>query len=115
MRKKYFIVTENHIKLLKAAYVWWDDAEFGAPGINPKAPYGDSLDVPLSIAEIIGLKIPKKVADGEEGLGGSQADFCNKLHREMEDVLQILLSNCKIEVGKYECDEYGHVWRKAND
>jgi hypothetical protein len=115
MKKKHFIVTENHIKLLKAACVWWDDAMYGAPGIYPKAPYGDSLLFPADIAKIIGLKIPDEVADGEKPLGKKQTKLCKKLHREMEDVLQILLSNCGIEVGKYECDEYGKDWKRVKD
>jgi len=68
----------------------------------------------MSIAKIIGLELFED-ANEEEHLSKEQAKLCEKLHREMEDALQILLSNCKIEVGKYECDEYGHVWQRVND
>ena len=36
-----FELTENHIKLLRNAYVSWDDCETGAPAIDPKRPYGN--------------------------------------------------------------------------
>jgi len=114
MGKKFFTVTENHIKLLKAAYVSWAKYdELGAPGIDPKRPYGDS-DVLMNIAKVIGLKLFKG-ADEEENLSKKQVKLCERLHRKMEDALQILLSNCEIKVGQYECDEYGHIWQRVND
>ncbi|MEA1925614.1 MAG: hypothetical protein U9M90_00005 [Patescibacteria group bacterium] len=113
MEKKFFIVTENHMKLLKAAHVSWMDCEFGAPGIDPKCPYGNSTIILEDIAEIIGIKLFED-ADGEKHLDKKQRELCERLHREMEDVLQILLSNCSIEVGEYESEEYGHTWLKVN-
>src|SRR5262245_17189804 len=49
-----FTVTDEHLRLLRRAYVFWDETEFGAPGINAKRPYGNS-DVYGDIAEILGL------------------------------------------------------------
>jgi hypothetical protein len=51
-----FTVTEDHLKLLRRAYIGWDDCEFGAPGIDPKRPYGNS-DVIGDIAEILGEEL----------------------------------------------------------
>ena len=44
MRNKVttFTLTEDHIKLLRNLEVCWEDAEFGAPAIEPKRPYGNS-------------------------------------------------------------------------
>ena len=49
-----FTVTEDHLKLLRAAcYVYWNPGEgYGAPAINPKKPYGNS-DVPRDVAKIL--------------------------------------------------------------
>ena len=35
-------LTEQHITLLRNACVYWEDCETGAPGIDPKRPYGNS-------------------------------------------------------------------------
>ena len=46
-------MTEDHLKLLRRVYVAWDFGEgYGAPGINPKKPYGNS-SVERDIAEIL--------------------------------------------------------------
>ena len=37
---KEFWLKEEHIKLLRAAYVQWNNCETGAPEIDPKRPYG---------------------------------------------------------------------------
>jgi hypothetical protein len=47
-----FTVTDEHLRLLHRAHVFWDEAEFGAPSIDPKRPYGNS-NVYGDIAEIL--------------------------------------------------------------
>jgi hypothetical protein len=37
-----FTVTDEHLRLLRRARISWEEAEFGAPGINSKRPYGNS-------------------------------------------------------------------------
>ena len=49
-----FTVTDEHLRLLRRAHVTWVDAEFGAPEIDGKRPYGNS-DVYSDIAEILGI------------------------------------------------------------
>jgi len=49
---RQFTVTDEHLRLLRRACVWWDELEFGAPGIDPKRPYGNS-NVFADIAEIL--------------------------------------------------------------
>lgn len=113
MEKKFFTVTANHIKLLKAASVSWNDCEFGAPGIDPKRPYGNSTYVLKDIAKIIGLELFID-ANGDKHMNHEQEKLCETLHNEIEDALQILLSNCSIEVGEYEGEKYRSAWRKVN-
>ena len=52
---KKFTLTENHIKLLCRAYVGWNGAEFGAPSIDPKRPYGNS-DVLHDMGDILSVE-----------------------------------------------------------
>jgi hypothetical protein len=49
-----FTVTDEHLRLLRHAYVSWFDAEFGAPSIDPKRPYGNS-NVYGDMVEVLGL------------------------------------------------------------
>lgn len=110
MRKKFFTVTERHIKLLMSANVVWSNVEFGAPCIDPKKPYGN-FDVMSDIAKILGLELFED-GQGERYLTRQQLSLCKKLHAETEEALEILLSNCKIEEGTYECEEFSANWRK---
>jgi hypothetical protein len=60
-----FTVTEDHLKLLRHAWVdcWYEGEGYGAPGINPKKPYGGSW-VERDIVEI--LDIPSEDWDWED-------------------------------------------------
>lgn len=107
---KVFEVTQDHLKLLDRTFIGYDDwVEFGAPGVDPKRPYGNS-DVYGDIAEIIGL--PGEGEDGE--FSDPQRDFMLRLHKEMQHVLQILVRNRGIEVGTYKTSgSYNVDWRKV--
>ena len=102
---KSFTVTEDHIKLLRRTYISYDDwTEFGAPCVNPKRPYGNSMPI-NDIAEILEWE----PALDEDELGSKYDDVFDeyhdrgmKLHKEMETVLQILVRNPEgIEPGEY--------------
>lgn len=88
-------ITESHLKLLKNMYVSWDNCEFGAPTINCKRPYGNS-GVISDILDI--LDIPYD----NENLNEALIDFAEKIHQDMEDVLQICLCLQTFEVGEYK-------------
>src|ERR1700734_729843 len=85
-----FTVTEDHLKLLRHAYVGWDDCEFGAPAIDCKRPYGNS-DVIDDIAEILGVPDEQVRDEESEILPGVKAAF-TCLHGETATVLQIALA-----------------------
>lgn len=126
-----FEVTPTHLKLLQRFVVEWEDAEFGAPCIDPKRPYGNS-NVHQDILEIIGFKELKEGVyefelDGKKWLlkgedkyniyleGADEeklTDKLTKLHEETEKVLQICLSAQKFEPGKYQLDDKDN-WKKV--
>jgi hypothetical protein len=126
--KTVFEVKKEHLMLLRKMYVDWADAEFGAPCIYPKKPYGNS-DVLADMVRILGVK--------ESGRGYFKFELFNKkytiygcdihnlnvdeidelvdvlikLHKETETVLQIVLSTGQFKEGKYELEEeYGIEW-----
>lgn len=99
-----FVMTENHLILLRAMNVGWCGDEYGAPAIDPKRPYGNG-DVEEDIAELIGLRLANP-----DLLTG---DFLRKLHEQTETALQVVLATGTFEAGTYECDRYCRNWRKV--
>jgi hypothetical protein len=110
MKDKAFTLTEGHLKLLRAANVSWDGMEFGAPGIDPKRPYGNS-NVTHDIAEILGWPFVK-TEDGS-ALTADQGKQARRLHREMETALQIVLATATFEAGDYVASGFGKDWRRV--
>lgn len=104
-----FTITEDHLKLLRSAYVRWEDCEYGAPAIDCKRPYGNS-SVELDIAEILGWDID----EDDDGMTQDQRDAARQIHLETEAVLQIILSSGIMEAGVYERpDGYSVDWVKV--
>lgn len=111
-----FELTEQHLTLLRHAYVVWGGYEFGAPAINPKRPYGNS-DVLTDIAKLLH---PEFVAMRE----GAQADWLEdnvnrleRVHEETQTALQIVLVTGQMQPGRYvREEEYDRrSWRPTND
>jgi hypothetical protein len=104
-----FTITEDHLKLLRRAYVGWQDCEFGAPEIDPKRPYGNS-SVLLDIAEILGVELADM--GDEECIPLELEEYFHKLHRETQAVLQIALATGEFKAGDYVSDKYKDNWRR---
>jgi hypothetical protein len=109
-RLNEFTVTEEHLKLLRHAYVnTWDPGEayYGAVGISPKKPYGNSY-VERDIAEI--LDAPDEDWEYEDGEKANVTEEAGnrfmRLHVETMFALQIVLA-----VGEFRP---GHYQRSAN-
>lgn len=112
-RHNPFVLTEDHIKLLRRMYVGWQYCETGAPEIDPKRPYGNS-DVVYDIAEILGWDLFTDHND-EQHLSTEQYEIANRLHQETQTALQIVLSTLDVEPGTYRLDTpYGKDWRRIS-
>src|ERR1700693_3694178 len=85
-----FTVTEDHLKLLRRARVSWDDAEYGAPAIDPKRPYGSSKQV-RDMAEILGLADSDWLYQNDGVIPAAEDRFA-QLHAETAIALQIVLA-----------------------
>lgn len=83
MKEETFTITKEHLVLAQNMYVGWFGAEYGAPTINPKRPYGNS-DVEEDVHELLG-NIPN----------------VEELHKQMETALQIFLCTLSFQEGTY--------------
>jgi hypothetical protein len=105
--KRYFTLTEEHIKLLRRANVGWEDSEFGAPSIDCKRPYGNS-SVYNDIAEILGIE-PDDAEN--QDFSSDQFDRMALLHKETQTALQVFLTTGQMIEGEYEADRYRDDWK----
>lgn len=113
MKTKRFEVTEQHVALLRRMYVSWEDAEFGAPCIDPKRPYGNG-DVLGDIRGILGVQGEACPHCGESLEGEGDSDKLKDLHDETQTALQIFLATGAMEPGWYEAGEYEVNWRRVS-
>ena len=102
-----FEVTDEHVALLRHAYVGWDGCEFGAPAIDCKRPYGNG-DVYRDMAKILGVEIPE---DDWDSLPDETIARFDHLHQETATVLQIALRTGVLRAGTYaRTNRYGVDW-----
>lgn len=100
-----FILTAEHIKLLRRMCVGWQDCDTGAPEIDPKRPYGNSY-VAGDVHEILTGERDYALTEGQE-----RAYLA--IHRETETALQVVLSVGGFEPGEYVSESYTNKWRRA--
>jgi hypothetical protein len=109
-----FTVTDEHLRLLRRAHVTWVDAEFGAPEIDCKRPYGNS-DVYSDIAEILEIPEDEWFEEDIEPFPEAEWRFL-RLHVETAVVLQIALATGEFRPGRYVREEaWGGTWKRAED
>ncbi len=105
-----FTLTHEHLTLLRNANVEWEEGECGAPGIDPKRPYGNG-DVAKDVARLL-----EWTMDGEE-MSDAMRDRAERLHSETALALQICLSLAQFKAGRYErASGYGErEWRLVKE
>lgn len=104
-----FILKEEHIKLLNNVFIQWNNAEFGAPEIDPKRPYGNSgTQIFVDMMDI--LNIEKKYDMNDEIIiTKDMYNYLYTLHKELETALQIILRLKSFRCGKYKKEnEYSY-------
>ena len=101
MSEQRFTVTEEHVKLLRAANVSWNGIEWGAPTIDGKRPYGNG-DLLADLTRILGGDLSELNA----------AELCElrDLHESTETALQIFLATGEMKPGEYRASKYGRDW-----
>lgn len=100
-----FTLTEDHLKLLSKMWVGWSPYEFGAPEIDPKRPYGNSYvvgDIHEILTGVSDYEVPDELSTKYE-----------KLHKETETALQIVLCTQQFKAGRYrKTNPYGNKWEE---
>lgn len=106
-----FTVSGEHLRLLRRAHVFWDEAEFGAPSIDPKRPYGNS-NVYGDIAEILDVPETEWTDEGPSPHLDAEWRF-RRLHVETAIALQIALATGEFRTGRYVRDKWDFSgWRR---
>lgn len=95
-----FELTEQHVTLLRHAYVDWDDCEFGAPAINCKRPYGNG-DALTDIAKLLHPEFQSMREGAQMDWMEDNADRLRTVHEETEIALQIVLITGQMQPGRY--------------
>jgi hypothetical protein len=109
-----FTVTEEHLRLLRRAQVTWTNAEFGAPEIDCKRPYGNS-DVYSDIAEILEIPEAEWFEADIEPFPEAEWRFL-RLHVETAVVLQIALATGEFRPGRYVREgSWPYGWKREED
>jgi hypothetical protein len=112
-----FTLTEEHLKLLKSACLYWEDCETGAPAIDPKRPYGNS-GVAEDVIEILGWEDPHCPRCGEPIDEGKSIELRRRaleIHTETLIALEIILSTQCFGPGKYYRQSSAHPWECVNE
>lgn len=107
MEQDTFEVTAEHVKLLRAANVGWEDCEFGAPAIDCKRPYGNS-SVYQDIAEILDID---PADPREEEFSNEQIALMDTVHKGTQTALQIFLATGEMKAGRYVAPKYSNDWK----
>lgn len=109
-----FTVHEDHLALMKASAISWQNCEFGSAGVDCKRPYGSSGDADIlrDIAKACGVELA--VNDPYYGLQPSkeQERFLYQRHWEMEHFVSILFAFGEMPSGTYVKDAH-YRWQKA--
>ncbi len=105
-----FVLTDQHVALLRAANISWYEIEWGAPAIDGKRPYGNS-DINGDLARL--LNVDAFIDhEGEERWTPEQFEEMRRLHRETETALQVILAAGQFTPGRYvTSDAYSRDWR----
>lgn len=110
---KRFVLTVEHLALLRAANVDWNGDEYGAASIDPKRPYGNG-DVLGDIEKLLcpdGAIGALEISDDELEV---RYERYEQLHRETKTALQIVLATGSFVAGDYVLEkDYTRDWRLA--
>jgi hypothetical protein len=96
LSEETFDLKPEHVALLRMAWIDWCDVETGAPCIDPKRPYGNSF-VAGDVYEIVN----GHEWDSDDEMPDDVTDAMDRLHRETQTALQVILATGSFEPGHF--------------
>jgi hypothetical protein len=112
-RLERFMLTEQHVALLRRANVRWDAALWGAPCIDAKRPYGNGGMLEDMLELLYPGTHPGVLNEEDSGYRPQLVKDLTALHRQLEVALQVVLHAQTFEPGHYVADPYQTNWRRA--
>jgi hypothetical protein len=111
MSQKTFLLKEEHLKLLKRAYITNYNCEFGSPAIDCKRPFGNS-DVIGDMAEILGYEYESDMYEDEGDIDREELESkLYDLYQELYTAVKVIFYNLpNVKLGNYVCDDWGCKW-----
>ena len=106
-----FTLKKEHLSLLRKAQWYWEDAEFGAPAIDCKRPFGNSNAI-IDILEIL----DKENDDRPyyvDGFSDNEKAEAREVYEELLTAIQVILYTRSFVLGKYK--KIADCWVKAPD
>lgn len=98
-----FKLKQEHIDLLANVYIRWHDAEYGAPEIDTKRPFGNSGSlIESDMCEALGL-------DQDDDSAVARA---TELYHDLDTALQIVLQEQTFEPGVFISEAYSSDWQR---
>jgi hypothetical protein len=95
-----FEITDDHVRLLRAVSLRWEDCEFGAPAVDPKRPYGNS-SVLTDMARIVNPAFAQMRESEMDAWLDENGDRLESLHRDLLTVLLIGAQTGVMLPGRY--------------
>ena len=106
-----FDVTAEHRALLPKLRLEWD-AERDVPAVDPQRPYGDMTWYTVEMATHLGTP-PETDADGRAIMSDEEETRLERLHREMQPAMQILLRSADLAPGDFRSAGAAGTWTQA--
>jgi len=102
-----FVLTSDHLTLLRHANVTWSAQEWGGPQIDPKRPFGNG-DLWRDVARILGWPAAAD-PEAEDGFY-AHYDAAKALYGELLTALEIVLATASFQPGRYVRDGGSWSW-----
>ena len=102
-----FVLTADHLTLLRHANLTWSAQEWGGPQIDPKRPFGNG-DLWRDVARILGWPAAAD-PEAEDGFY-AHYDAAGAVYGELLTALEVVLETLSFQPGRYVRDGESWSW-----
>jgi hypothetical protein len=107
-------VTDEHLKLLRRArFAMEDGGGHAAVFMDAKRPYGDMTSYSIDMAEALGVAAEgEALPEGGRAFSPEQERRFDRLHAEMQPVLQVFVLQAALAAGRFVRDPGDGRWKR---